>query len=201
MVTRWVHPLAFHQYRWWKPVRGGPAWFYGTPRRGPTRGSRVVDLSTVDAPLRSLVGELHDRGFGTTGSCSGHFPTASWCERAWARLGQDAQAIRRGGLRLHDVESGVERVLHDRSWRVVARQQFVQDTLSSAGKGALGITGIQPEDRARLLMQARRQGIGANLLGPDGILFVVHGKDVAELGHGWSALRRILETAGTGVKA
>ena len=67
MVTRWVHPLAFHQYRWWKPVRGGPAWFYGTPRRGPTRGSRVVDLSTVDAPLRSLVGELHDRGYGSIG--------------------------------------------------------------------------------------------------------------------------------------
>jgi len=193
MVTRWVHPLAFHQYRWWKPARGGPAWFYGSPRRGLTRGSTTVDMETVDEPVRDIVRSVHALGWSTTGSCAGHFPSAAWCERAWSQLGRDAREIKGGGLVLRDVESGVERVLQDKTWRLVAREQFVRDNLRSSGHGALGVTGMGAAQRERILRAARERGVQTRLLGPDGLLFLVQGSDEAELSRGWDRVRSLIE--------
>jgi hypothetical protein len=96
-------------------------------------------------------------------------------------------------LVLRDVESGVERVLQDKTWRLVAREQFVRDNLRSSGHGALGVTGMGAAQRERILRAARERGVQARLLGPDGLLFLVQGSDEAELSRGWDRVRSLIE--------
>lgn len=157
-----------------------------------TRGSTTVDMGTVDEPVRDIVQSLHARGLGTTGSCAGHFPSPAWCERAWSQLGRDASVIKGRGLLLRDVESGVERVLRDKAWRVVARERFVHDNMRASGHGALGVTGLSADHRERILHRARERGVQARLLGTDGLLFLVQGQDESELARGWENVRLIL---------
>jgi hypothetical protein len=106
MEAAYVPPEQFSLKRWWRPARGGYAWFYHTP--APFRGSAFLrDYSTVDEDLRPIVKLLHSMGVPTLPSCQGHWPDKGWSKHCFEDLSRDAMAIRMGGMRMIDVETGV----------------------------------------------------------------------------------------------
>ena len=148
-----VPAAQLHECNWL--CSGDPhAWYYFVRR---ARGGRCIGrkefLRTVDEPLRPLVRLLHERGIATTPSCSGHAFSGSALERVYSSLRREARAIRNGGLRLRDVESGAAYLFADEHYQLPwTEDRFMQDARERQRHGALGIClGAYARSRHRLL--------------------------------------------------
>lgn len=136
-----VPPHRFRRYRWVIPldVEHPSQWHYGVPRGSPHQGSLGVDMSTVDEPLKPIVGQLHAMGVPTLPSCAGHFGRQPERVMQAARdMAAQEGPIRGRGLRAVDVESGEEVELRSQEWRSPSAAELMRGFRSWAGVGYLG---------------------------------------------------------------
>ena len=112
-----VLPEHFRVLSWWRPMRGGPAWFYHSVV-GERLPAFLPSLDTLDPPLRPIHTLLYQEAAPTFPSCAGHFPANRWVRQMWMALHLDAESIQRGGLRLQNLENESEIVWQDPGWVV-----------------------------------------------------------------------------------
>jgi|LauGreDrversion4_2_1035121.scaffolds.fasta_scaffold00986_9 hypothetical protein len=138
MQAAYVPPEQFCVKRWFRPARGGYAWFYHTP--APLRGSSFLrDYSTVDEDLRPIVRMLHAMGIPTMPSCQGHWPDRGWAKRCFEDIQRDAEQIRYAGMNMVDVETGVSLKFSDPFYSLpwFAWQDFHEELVFNQGRGYL----------------------------------------------------------------
>lgn len=148
LIATIVPPWDFDRWRWLVPV-GVPnpgAWHYGLERRGRHPGSTAVDLSTVDAPLRGLVGRLNAAGFATLPSCLGHHGwNGARIWRAAGALRDQAEVLRGPGLALENVEDGSRHRVRVPGWTPPSASDLRAGARATMGQGYLGV--LLPEPR------------------------------------------------------
>lgn len=130
----------FHKGAWLQPVER-PEWYYFLEKKNtPNTISHRGFLKSVDKPLRPLVKWLHDCGFKTTPSCSGHHASERSLESIYEGLKKDAKAIRNGGLKLKDIETGKEYLYRKAQYKLPwDKNAFLRKALVYQQKGVLGI--------------------------------------------------------------
>lgn len=131
-----VFPEHFRVLSWWRPLRGGPAWFYHS-RVGERGAAFLPSLATVDPPLRPIHELLYREAVPTFPSCAGHFPPVQWVRQMWMALHLDAEVVQREGLELENLESGQRILWQDVRWRVPweSPTAFGLDLRRSWGRG------------------------------------------------------------------
>ena len=112
-----VYPEHFRVLSWWRPLRGGPAWFYHS-QVGERLATFLPSLETVDPPLRAIHNLLYREAAPSFPSCAGHFPKEAWVRQMWMALHLDAESIQREGLALQNLETEGQIVWQDPGWKV-----------------------------------------------------------------------------------
>jgi hypothetical protein len=150
-----IGPDGFDRFHWYRAERpeGWPEWFYWTPRQTRHVGSDV-DLTTVDPLLRDLVLMVHANGGSTTPSCQGHFYDPVQTEADYVALTEDAKKLRRGELRLHEVETGQTVQPHLPDWKAPDRDQLHRAAKRYSGFGRIGVL-LPSGERLNYTVRAR----------------------------------------------
>ena len=165
-----IPPEDFHKGHWLLPVKR-PAWYYfmrGAAAHGMIAAKDFME--SVDRPLRELVGFLHDRGIGTTPSCSGHHCAERDLSAIHASLEKDAEDIRTGGLVLRDVETAERHVFKDAGYRLPwGREEFLAQMEHYQQHGVLGVRLEKHPGIATCLSRLRIERVRIEMR--DGIVF------------------------------
>jgi hypothetical protein len=143
VIVGHVPPGEADRFRWWEPLRHGPArrlprWFYGEPwPAGIVRPATTARPDTLDLLVRPAVAALRAAGRPTLPSCEGHDCPEDWLRAAHAGLGWDAGQIRGVGLRLRCSETGEARTLRAAGWTVPAFDAWAAPVRAWAGRGRI----------------------------------------------------------------
>jgi hypothetical protein len=137
----------FHTGSWLQSANN-PDWYYFRKKKNPNTISNNEFIASVDEPLRELVQFLHDKGIKTTPSCSGHHISSRNFKAIYEELEKDRLAIRNGGLKIKDIESGKTVLYKDKNYELPwTEKEFIEQAAIYQQNGVLG---IRPGNRKRM---------------------------------------------------
>lgn len=136
-----VEPEFFHRYSWLQPQSSNDSWYYSSPSPGIVKfPTNSQFYKTLDRGLHLAVRHLHQCGYPTTPSCTGHFYGPEVYEDLWIGIDETCQQIRKSGMCFVDPETGMEYECHDPNFKSpFSKTQYVNQALRQGHKGVLGM--------------------------------------------------------------
>jgi hypothetical protein len=137
----------------WLQSANNPDWYYFSKKKTANTISNSEFIASVDEPLRELVQFLHSKGIKTTPSCSGHHISSRNFKAIYEELEKDRHAIRNGGLKIKDIESGKLFLYKDAKYELPWNEkEFIEQAGIYQQNGVLGIrTGNRKRIKEKLL--------------------------------------------------
>ena len=165
----------FHTGIWLLPV-DRPVWYYFMKKRNENAVNARQFIKSVDKPLRRLVRFLHQRGIRTTPSCSGHHISERNLEKIYDSLEKDREDIRKGGLKLKDVETGKIYWFRNENYSLPwSREEFIEKVSVYQQKGVIGLRFGKFKRARAIVLNARIDGV--TIEERDGIVFIFTNED------------------------
>jgi hypothetical protein len=174
-----------HEGKWLLSVER-PEWYYFMKHENNNVIRNNHFSESVDGPLKELVNFLHGLGIKTTPSCSGHHKSEKNFDTIYEALEKDKTAIRNGGLKLKDVESGEIYLFRDKQYDLPwNKNAFVDHVLKNQQDGVIGIR-VNGEKKKKIL---QFQIPGVQIREKDSIVFIhTHEKETQEIKNIWEKI-------------
>jgi hypothetical protein len=197
-ITPALIPHAdFHKGTWLLSVER-PGWYYFMRKKNLNTITNKNFLKSVDKPLRRLVKWLHERGIKTTPSCSGHHISERDLEKIYSGLEQDRDAIRNGGLKLKDIETGSMYYYKDSNYNLPwNKQDFIDEVTVYQQTGVIGLRlGNRKREKEKILELFRNfPANGITVEEKDSIILIFTNEN--QTGNNkktWKKITRVLQT-------
>jgi hypothetical protein len=178
----------FHTGKWLLPVSSCWYYFIKTPNEDTITNTNFLD--SVDEPLKELVSFLHDKGIKTTPSCSGHHFSEKNFELIYDCLEKDMHAIKNGGLKLADIETGQIYLYRNPEYSLPwSRENFLSEVKTYQQKGIIGIKLENRDIEIKKLLRLKFDGV--KIWESDSIVFIyVNGNTMGEHRGTWQEITR-----------